>query len=170
MYCGTYGIYAAFDSSPLNLFLIHLNEYVDCPRQVIVGYNHRQPDSCKFYEQTIRLYSNINWKYLVSFHSKYFIVRKDHQYMGFAGSFNFSDTTYDNLAIPLTGVAASVIHKKHSMLWRRARKTPPERKTRRKRVLLEDILNDPVEFAADTGYQPVSVFSKQLEELEENYV
>lgn len=167
VYIGTYGIWSAYDSSPLILFLTHLDSCVKCPKQVIVGYNHRTPQDCRKYQDTIKAYKGIHWKYLSSFHSKYFIVRNGQDFLGFIGSYNLSDTAYDNLYTLVDGHRAKCFHHQHSLRWRRARKSLPVYKTRRHIASVLSVM-EPTEEAADTGYQPMTVFINQLEKLEEN--
>lgn len=166
IYIGTYGIWSAYDSSPLILFLTHLENCIKCSKQVIVGYNHRTPYDCKRYQDTIRAYKGIHWKYLSSFHSKYFIVRSGRDYLGFIGSYNLGDTSYDNLYTTVDGDKAKHFHYLHSLRWKRARKSLPAYKTRRHAASVLSVML-PTDESADTGYQPMTVFIKQLEKLEE---
>ena len=165
IYIGTYGVWTAYDSSPLVLFLTHLNGCVKCPKQIIVGYNHRQPEDCAKFQREIKAYGDISWKYLSSFHSKYFLVRRGRQIEGLVGSFNLSDTAYTNMFAKLHSLQATAAYMQHHNCWRRARKTLPTRKVRRK-ISVASVMES-TDMAADTGYQPVSIFTQQLIQLEE---
>ena len=76
-------------------------------------------------EELISTYDRIDWRFLQWFHSKYFLAYKGNSWAGFMGSFNFTDSTWEDIAVRINAKQAKEVAYYHES--RRARAVPARR-------------------------------------------